>query len=282
MSNQKEKSEFTKYSNAVLTLCIAAMLVVALLTLFSGGVQYKNYGESKYGDLDRELNNEEPDGILYLLEYRGGFSPGESEVFAEKVDSLLTRLTKDDMVILNVESPGGASNSCSHSYNQVERIKSYGIKVIGVSDYMAASCGYMLLSSSDIILVGEGSDIGNIGTIMRHSKQDQPLVGSTRTKELLAGRTPRGSDMDVLRDMVKSAHKLFVDTVLRERKDNIKAGDFEEVFSGKIFTGRDAVRLGLADENGDKRTILMSAYLDGMDVVEVQYKVPPIVKLTSK
>ncbi len=223
---------------------------------------------------------------VYLVDYNEGFSVGSAEVFANKVDRIVTSARKGDLVFIRLTSGGGATVSCSHSYNQINKMKAYGLNVVTSIDYIAASCGYMLASASDEIVASAGSQVGNIGAVMTY--QDgyvdlarkfvggkKKLFGSTRIKELMAGDEPKSEeDYETLRAVAKDHALQFNKRVLKSRGNKIDVKDYEEVFSAKLFYAERAKELGLVDYIGDQRSYLQLLHLTGNNIIHVVNVVP--------
>jgi ClpP class serine protease len=223
--------------------------------------------------LDRAgyVSDAKPAGDMYLINYHSDFSVQSSEAFAEKVGTLLPILKKGDVVLLGIESSGGASVSCSHSFDQVKLMQRKGIKVVSATDYIAASCAYKLASAADIIIATSGAMIGNIGTVLTLNKRDNSnkvMIGSSRTKEIFAGAAVKtDSDKQIARNFVNAAQKDFVSRILEKRKDKIT--DHNTAFSGNIFSGKQAKQLGLIDKIGDIRSFMIASHLVGFNIIIV-------------
>lgn len=160
-------------------------------------------------------------------------------------------------IILDVDSPGGTVDGVFELADFIAG--SRGRKpMMAVADGMIASAAYLLASAADRILVGQGANVGSIGVAATHydlSKRDEQ-AGIKRT-EIFAGRYKRmGTDAEPLseeaRDYLQSRvdyyYTLFVEAVARNR--GITPEEALLMADGRIFIGRQAVDIGLADDIG--------------------------------
>lgn len=68
-----------------------------------------------------------------------------------------------------------------------------------------------------------------------------------QTLYMLACRPVRPEDERILRDMLADLHEAFKDTVRSVRGAKLDAAKEDELFSGRVWTGRQAAALGLVD-----------------------------------
>lgn len=181
---------------------------------------------------------------------------------AEKIIPVLEKAFKAPNVkgiILNVDSPGGQPNESEriNAYIDLKK-KETGKKVYAVSANVNASAAYLISLHADEIYTGKYSLDGSIGakisTFDAH-KLIQRLDLASRTytsgrhKDLLnpfAAMTSEGDE--VILDMVVRMGKTFADEVRAQRKNKLKEG--VEYFTGRAWTGEQAVEIGLVDGIG--------------------------------
>jgi ClpP class serine protease len=212
----------------------------------------------------------------FVIEYKEGFSVDSAERFANKVDTILPLIRQGDVVQIAIESPGGSSVSCAHSYDYLKHIRARGAKIVATTDYIAASCGYMLMAGADVATAGSGAIVGNIGsvhirkpgiieTLTNRTGGKTLIIGSTRQKELLAGATPRTEeDIAFLKGRVIRGYNDFVSRVIERRGGKIT--NKPVALSGDAFSGNEALKLGLIDSIADTRGIIRSSHIRGYQV----------------
>lgn len=289
---KKHKSDSTrssiKTSGLLLVFCVVAYF--GGKSLFStqeepcAGICEVDYSAVLHSKGYRTVS--ENSNTVWKVDYKAGFTAAQSELFADMLDQVFLKSVKGDKLVVHIESPGGATVACGHSYDRLERIKHRGVEVIAVVDYMAASCGYLLASAADKISVASGSMIGNIGAVMNMQPSMYDLlvkkagavgfvIGSTRTKELLAGgKIESQDDINTVRGLAKRLHQDFIGRVLKTRKNIIREEDYKVVFSGMIFTGTEALELGLVDQLADSRKVLGMFYMNGYKMKHITYVTP--------
>jgi len=232
------------------------------------------------------MSSQVDDKRVYSIDYKSAFSVASSEGFAEIVDVLAPRIKKGDIVMLNIESAGGAVVSCGHSYDQVMKLKAYGAKVVASTDYMALSCGYQLAAAADVVVAASAAQVGNIGAVMIRQKSLSNAavefmtggntgyaVGSTRTKEILSGDwNVSTEEKEIIRELVQNSANDFFDRVLATRGNKIV--DKDEAFSAKPFNAKMALKLGLIDQISDNRSLKQTFLMNGYTIHKVVLNKP--------
>jgi len=170
-------------------------------------------------------------------------------------------------VILRINSPGGAVAPTQEIYDEVRRIdqaytdsKGKKSKPIYASfSSMAASGGYYLGAATRKICALPGTITGSIGVIMQFmdlsklydfAKLNPQTIKAGRYKDIGQPTRPlTKEEKGIMDNMIKGVHKQFISDINKTRKSKIK-GDINEHAQGQIFSGEDAMKLGLVDELG--------------------------------
>lgn len=147
-------------------------------------------------------------------------------------------------VVLVFDSPGGTVVDTEAVYMELTRLREKKPVVTAVNA-MAASGAYYLSANTDYIYAKPTSMVGNIGVIGYLPPAPFVIEDIITTGPYKLWGAPRDSDMRQI-EMVKQG---FFQAVELGRGDKLTAGD-EVIFSGQIWTGVDAVRLGIADALG--------------------------------
>lgn len=164
-------------------------------------------------------------------------------------------------VVLNINSPGGSpvqSELIAKRISQLSKQKS--IPVIAFIEDIAASGGYWIACAADEIISAENSIIGSLGVLFSGFGFNQAInkMGIERrvhtegsNKSLLDPFLPeKSTDVTIIKKVQADIYENFKRQVHENRKDKIKIKD-EELFSGAIWSGRQAIEIGLADKIGD-------------------------------
>ncbi len=160
-------------------------------------------------------------------------------------------------VILRINSPGGAVAPSEEMHAAVLRLKK-AKPVIASFESLAASGGYYVAVAADKIVTNAGTMTGSIGVIMdfanmgelyKWAKIDRYNVKSGKYKDIGNDTRPMSPDEKaVMQDMIMNVYGQFVKAVADGRK--LPLDRVTELADGRIYTGEQAVKLGLADKIG--------------------------------
>lgn len=160
-------------------------------------------------------------------------------------------------VLLRVDSPGGGAAASQEVYDALARVAKKRPVAVSMGS-MAASGGLMVSMAGERIFANPSTVTGSIGVRM-DIPQLQGLLGKIGVGQETLVTAPyknagsylhplspedRAYFEGVLRDM----HEQFVDIVAQGR--NMPRERAAALANGKIFTGREALKLGLVDEMG--------------------------------
>jgi protease-4 len=128
---------------------------------------------------------------------------------------------------------------------------------------MAASGGYFVASAADKIFVNKSSLVGSIGVrmdsfglvgLIEKLGIERRLLTAGEHKALLDPFLPENKDeKEQLQAMLDQVHEHFIRAVKEGRGDRLK--DQPDLFSGLIWTGEEAIKLGLADAYGSTQYV---------------------------
>ncbi len=161
-------------------------------------------------------------------------------------------------IVLRVDSPGGGVVPSQEIYEEVKKAKA-AKKVVVSMGSVAASGGYYISAPVDRIIANPGTITGSIGVIMvvPNLKGLLDKVG-IKTEVVKSGKNKdlasifRGigpEEREIIQGVMDDVHEQFIAAVAEGRKmplDKTRA-----ISDGRIFSGRQAVGVGLVDEVGD-------------------------------
>lgn len=160
-------------------------------------------------------------------------------------------------VVLRIDSPGGAVGPSQEIYSELKKLAL--IKPVIVSfGAVAASGGYYLAMAGERIFANPGTITGSIGVVMSFPDY-QELMGKIGIKSEViksgsykdlgsAFRDMTDDERHLLHEMIEDVHLQFVEVVSAGR--NIPIAELAPYVDGRIFTGRQALKIGLIDELG--------------------------------
>lgn len=163
-------------------------------------------------------------------------------------------------VVLRVNSPGGAVAPSQEIYREIVKFRRETKKpVVASLGSVAASGGYYIAAAADRIVANPGSITGSIGVIMQIPNVGGLLqkvgikttvIKSGENKDLGSiTRDLTDSERRILQEVMDDVHGQFIDAVAAGRR--LDRARVEPLADGRIFSGRQALGLGLVDELGD-------------------------------
>ena len=156
-------------------------------------------------------------------------------------------------VVLAFDSPGGTVVDTEAIYFELTKLREKKPVVTAVNG-MAASGAYYLSVNTDYIYAKPTSLVGNIGVIGYLPPAPFIIEDVISTGPYKLWGAPRDSDMRQI-EMVKQG---FFEAVNLGRAGRLNAGP-EVIFTGQIWAGTEAVRLGIADEIGTETDAIEKA-----------------------
>ena len=161
-------------------------------------------------------------------------------------------------ILLRIDSPGGGVGPSQEIYREVQ--KTIGKKKVVVSmGAVAASGGYYVAAAADGIVANPGTITGSIGVIMGFTNLEElmrkiglsPVVIKSGTYKDMGSpaRAMTDEEKTLLKDLTMQIHHQFVGAIARGR--NVPLEQVEAVADGRIFSGEEAIDLGLVDRLGN-------------------------------
>lgn len=177
-------------------------------------------------------------------------------------------------LVLRVDSPGGGVVASQELYDALLDFKESGKPLITSMGTVAASGGYYVAAPSDLILANPGTLTGSIGVIMSLANVQQLLDKlGVRAITIKAGehkdlgspfRELSDEERALLQGVMDNIHTQFIEAVAEGR--GRPADEVRPLADGRIFTGEQAVEVGLVDELGDlERAIRRAGELAGIE-----------------
>lgn len=188
-------------------------------------------------------------------------------------------------IVIEINSPGGVVGPSQEIFEEIRRVRTELKKpVVAVSTGLMASGAYYAAVAADKIIVQPGTLVGSIGVIMQFTnleklydwaKVSRFSITTGRFKDSGAEyREMREDERQVFQTMVDDVLEQFVDAVATGR--NIKVEEARKVADGRVFTGRQALELGLVDEIGTREDAFkVAAKLAGLEEGKYEIMDPP-------
>jgi protease IV len=202
--------------------------------------------------------------LPFPLPFVGGEQAGsESVVGALRVAEKNRRIAA---VLFHVDSPGGDALASDLIWREVERV-SANKPVVVLMGNAAASGGYYVSAAASHVVARRGTLTGSIGVLAirpvalgLYEKLGINPVALDRGAHaglLDPSRRPGPDELRVIEDQIGRIYIEFKGRVARGRK--MELSDLEGIAGGRVWTGAEALDLGLVDETGGFREALLKA-----------------------
>jgi protease-4 len=202
--------------------------------------------------------------------------PVEAQAGAETVTQALRQAEADPhiaAVILHVESPGGSSVASDLIWREVRRLRERKPVVVLMGE-QAASGGYYVSAAANHIVTRPTTTTGSIGIwggkFVVGKLYDRLEMGQEEiTRGAMAGfyselRPFSDEERKQMRQELGESYARFKQVVAEGR--GMTEEDVERIARGRIWTGAQAVEIGLADELGDfDRAVTVAKELAELD-----------------
>lgn len=211
--------------------------------------------------------------VIRLSGMIGGIGPWRRGLTLSGLTGTLQRAFKRKglaAVALAINSPGGSAVQSALIARRIRALASeHKIPVFAFAEDVAASGGYWLATAADEIYAEAGSIIGSIGVVSSGFGFPDLLKRLGVERRLHTAGAFKGSldpfseqkheEVAHLKEFLEEIHENFRQQV-RERRDGKLKGDEAMLFSGRWWSGRTALELGLIDGLGDLRSVLRERY----------------------
>lgn len=188
-------------------------------------------------------------------------------------------------VVLVVNSPGGSPVQSSLIGARIRQLADEKqLPVIAVAEDAAASGGYWIACAADEIVADPASIIGSIGVIsagfgfadaIGRIGVERRIRTAGEEKSLLDPFRPETeAERARLDEMLAALHAEFTGWVKARRGDRLKAPE-AELFTGRFWTGRQALGLGLVDGLGSAEGVIRERFGTRAKILRLGQRRPP-------
>lgn len=199
-----------------------------------------------------------------LVEVRGMIADNEAASADNIVSSIRAAFEdpKTKGVVLRINSPGGSPVQSGYIYDEIRRLRGEhpDTKVYAVITDLGASGAYYIASAADEIYADKASLVGSIGVtaasfgfvdLMGKLGVERRVYTSGEHKAFLDPFQPQKDDETRFwQGVLDTTHRQFIESVKKGRGDRLKVDGHPELFSGLVWSGEQALELGLVDKLG--------------------------------
>lgn len=184
----------------------------------------------------------------------------DSDANAKDINKALNKAYKDPQtkaVMLEINSPGGSPVQAGEIYSNIMRLKKAhpDIKIYAVCTDSCASGAYYVAAAADYIYSDPASLVGSIGVLMDGFGFTDTLTKLGVQRRLMTSGSEKGfldpfspvkpTDEAYMQTMLDIIHQQFINAVKTGRGNKLKNDPL--LFSGLVWTGQQALELGLVD-----------------------------------
>lgn len=233
-------------------------ILVTMVVLAVIGSSFMGYFR-KYGHLPSFGGNN-----IGVVNINGGIG---GEVTSKAVIPVLRAAMESNVkaVVLHINTPGGSPSTAEEITSELDYLKKKtGKPVIAVIDGVGASAGYMIAVHADRIVAGKYSLVGSIGAIMatwnaeswpgRLHIEHHVFKSGSRKDMLSPYRKLTEDEISKAQETVQRLAEVFKEEVKAQRGSKLKPGN-TDLYTGEVWSGQEALALGLVDSLGTVSTI---------------------------
>lgn len=166
-------------------------------------------------------------------------------------------------VLIKIESMGGVAGSSQALFNEIVAMKKENPKpVVILVENVCASGAYWVACAGDHLIASPVAWVGSIGAYIQSFrlkefinyykiKYEAPKAGAYKNvTDPFVDVTPEQTAM--LQTLCDQTYQEFTEAIAAQRPSKLSMATVNDWANGKIFTGKQALTLGLVDELGSK------------------------------
>jgi len=233
-------------------------------------INVQEYAKNYLEDTTTENSN----NIIYVIPLEGDIVESESEVFsgeeninvAETLEKLNIAKDNDKVkaIVLRVNSPGGSaltSDIIAEKVKEIAEEKPVYVSMSGV----AASGGYYISANAHKIFVDRNTITGSIGVVsilpdfsklITDNGVNIEKISEGEYSDLYSADSFTEKKYNKIYNSNLKVYEDFLNVVSKGRR--IDKEKLKTIAEGRIWTGDEAVKIGLADEIGGLKTTISS------------------------
>lgn len=218
----------------------------------------------------------------------------DNNITSDHYAALLADVRKDSTikaVVFRVNSPGGSAQSADIIERELKLLKKDKPVVVSFGDY-AASGGYWISANADKIITNNTTLTGSIGVfsmalniqkaLNKHLSINTGTVNTNKHSDFMSGYRPLDKEeVAFMQSSVEVIYTDFINLVAKGR--GMTPEKVDSVAQGRVWSGADALKIGLADERGGILSAIDAAAamasLEGYRIVEYPVRKSQIEKL---
>lgn len=221
--------------------------------------KYKDAPTPK-GD-EEKASKKEKIAVIYAVGSIEGGEGDEETIGSETISKEIRKAREDDKIkaiVLRVNSPGGSALASDVMWREIVLAKEEKPVVVSMGD-VAASGGYYISCAADSIFAQPNTITGSIGVfgvLMNAQKMVNNKLGimvdTVKTNKFADLGTPFRPLTDTEREIIQQGvNDIYTDFITKVAEGRgMKVADVDSIGQGRVWSGEDALEIGLVDKLG--------------------------------
>jgi protease-4 len=223
---------------------------------------------------------------------------GDGSIGSQTLSKQIKKARRDETVkgvVLRINSPGGSALASDVIWRELILTRAQKPLIVSMGN-VAASGGYYIACCADKIYASPNTITGSIGVfgiLPNTENMMKDKLGVTFDRVNTNANSDLGSitrglsdkEFKIIQQGVDEIYDDFITKVSKGRKKLSKA-DVDSIGQGRVWTGKDALKLGLVDELGGLEEAIEEAAkradLSDYFILEIPEKTTPLEQLVSK
>lgn len=233
------KRPWLVYGLAFIGGLVVFLIFLSFLLSFLMLFKEKDFGKSQIG----------------VLEIKGVILDAEEYLMAIKE---MEKRGSIKAIVVRIDSPGGSVGASQEIFEELKKVRRTKPVVVSMGSVTASGGLYVALGGTEIFAspgtitgsIGVVLEIPNIEKLLKKIGIEAEIIKSGAYKDtgsIYRPLTPE--ERKYLSEKVKLIHDQFIRAISEERKISIEK--VKEFADGRIFTGEEALSLGLVDKLGN-------------------------------
>ncbi|RED52494.1 signal peptide peptidase SppA [Aestuariispira insulae] len=201
-------------------------------------------------------------GVGTIMPDEGGDGAWNDSTFGPYEVAQALREAREDAtiegVLMRIDSPGGAYPQADMVWREIKQLRDAGKPVVAVMGDVAASGGYFAAMAADYVVARPGTVTGSIGVysgkfvtegLWNSLGIQWDRVQSGRNAgmwSMVSDFTP--TELAKFREFLDFVYQDFTSKAAKDRE--LSMPQIDKAARGRIWTGEDAIQIGLVDELG--------------------------------
>jgi len=222
-------------------------------------MSFTKYAKKKFNE-DQKRFDDDTDANIAVILAEGAISTNGEEMTSKEICKLIREAREEKSVkaiVFRVNSPGGSALASDEIWREVKLTVDKKPVIVSMGD-VAASGGYYVASPATAIFAEPTTITGSIGVfgvipytgVMLENKLGLTFDRVTTNKHsvMTTNRRLTESEMSIVQEEVDNIYSEFLERVATGR--GLTKEDVNKIARGRVWTGRDAMRVGLVDKLG--------------------------------